>query len=83
MVAHAIKAKMAVLEKSYNSLKEQIDVRDDFLTKRGRMPTRTDVPVNPAHVSERLKERKIIATIFAGEEQKKWQGLFKEIFKPR
>jgi len=46
------------------------------------MPTRTDVPVNPAHVSERLKERKIIATIFAGEEQKKWQGLFKEIFKP-
>jgi hypothetical protein len=47
------------------------------------MPTRTDVPVHPAHVSERLKERKIIATIFAGEEQKKWQGLFKEIFKPR
>ena len=28
---------MAVLEKSYNSLKEQIDVRDDFLTKRGGM----------------------------------------------
>lgn len=26
---------LAVLEKSYNSLKEQIDVRDDFLTKRG------------------------------------------------
>ena len=56
---------------------------EQFLTRRGRMPTRTDVPVNPAHVSERLKERKIVATIFAGEEQKKWQGLFKEIFKPR
>ena len=56
---------------------------EQFLTRRGRMPTRTEVPVNPAHVSERLKERKIIATIFAGEEQKKWQGLFKEIFKPR
>ena len=54
-----------------------------FLAKRGRMPTRADVQVNPADVSERLKERKIIATIFAGEEQKKWQGLFKEIFKPR
>jgi ABC-type Fe3+ transport system substrate-binding protein len=53
-----------------------------FLTKRGRMPTRPDVPVNPAHVSEMLKERKIVATI-AGEEQKKWQGLFKEIFRPR
>ena len=56
---------------------------EQFLAKRGRMPTRADVQVNPADVSERLKERKIIATIFAGEEQKKWQGLFKEIFKPR
>ncbi len=28
---------LAVLEKSYNSLKEQIDVRDDFLTRRGNM----------------------------------------------
>ena len=56
---------------------------EQFLAKRGRMPTRGDVQVNPADVSERLKERKIIATIFAGEEQKKWQGLFKEIFKPR
>ena len=54
-----------------------------FLTQRGRMPTRQDVPVNPAHVGDMLKERKIIATIFAGDEQKKWQGLFKEIFKPR
>jgi iron(III) transport system substrate-binding protein len=54
-----------------------------FLTKRGRMPTRTDVPVNPAEVTDRLKDRTIIATIFAGEEQKKWQGLFKDIFKPK
>ncbi len=56
---------------------------EQFLTRRGRMPTRPDVPVNPAHVSDVLKGRKIIATIFAGEEQKKWQGMFKEIFKPR
>ncbi len=54
-----------------------------FLTKRGRMPTRPDVPVNPADVSQTLMESKIIATIFAGEEQKKWQGLFKQIFKSR
>jgi iron(III) transport system substrate-binding protein len=53
------------------------------LTRRGRMPTRPDVPVNPPAVSEMLKERAIIATIFAGEEQKKWQGLFKDIFKAR
>jgi ABC-type Fe3+ transport system substrate-binding protein len=56
---------------------------EQFLTQRGRMPTRTDVPVNPPGVAEMLKERKIIATIFAGEEQKKWQGLFKDIFKAR
>src|SRR6266480_1782723 len=54
-----------------------------FLTKRGRMPTRADVPVNPADVTDRLKDRTIIATIFSGEEQKKWQGLFKDIFKPK
>src|SRR5262245_56138695 len=56
---------------------------EQFLAQRGRMPTRPDGPVNPAHASEMLKGRKIIATIFAGEEQKKWQGLFKDIFKPR
>src|SRR5215472_7855287 len=54
-----------------------------FLTKRGRMPTRTDVAVNPPEVTDRLKDRKIIATIFSGEEQKKWQGLFREIFTPK
>jgi iron(III) transport system substrate-binding protein len=47
---------------------------EQFLAKRGRMPTRADVQVNPAGVSERLKERKIIATIFAGEEQKNGRG---------
>ncbi len=54
-----------------------------FLSKRGRMPARSDVPINPAYVSDRLKDRKIIATIFGGDEQRKWQGLFKEIFTPR
>ncbi len=47
------------------------------------MPTRSDVPVNPAGVSEMLMQRKIITAIFAGEKQKKWQGLFKQIFKSR
>src|SRR5215831_16415648 len=56
---------------------------EQFLTKRGRMPTRPDVPVNPARMNDVLKGRKIIATIFAGDEQKKWQGLFKDIFKPK
>jgi iron(III) transport system substrate-binding protein len=56
---------------------------EQFLTRRGRMPTRPDVAVNPPQVADMLKDRKIIATIFAGEEQKKWQGLFKEIFRAR
>ncbi len=56
---------------------------EQFLTRRGRMPTRPDVPVNPPHVTDMLKDRKIIATIFAGEEQRKWQRLFKEIFRAR
>jgi len=56
---------------------------EQFLTQHGRMPTRPDVPVNPPAAAERLKGKKIIATIFAGEEQKRWQGLFKEIFKQR
>jgi ABC-type Fe3+ transport system substrate-binding protein len=55
----------------------------ELLTQRGRLPTRPDVPVNPAYVSDRLKDRKIIATIFGGQEQKKWQGLFKDIFRPK
>jgi hypothetical protein len=47
------------------------------------MPTRSDVPVNPATMSEMLMQGKIITAILAGEEQKKWQGLFKQIFKSR
>ena len=74
--AQAPHAKAALLGANFMLSREA----EQFLAKRGRMPTRADVQVNPAGVSERLKERKIIA---AGEEQKKWQGLFKEIFKPR
>jgi iron(III) transport system substrate-binding protein len=77
--AQAPHAKAALLGANFMLSREA----EQFLAKRGRMPTRADVQVNPADVSERLKERKIIATIFAGDEQKKWQGLFKEIFKPR
>jgi iron(III) transport system substrate-binding protein len=56
---------------------------EQFLAKRGRMPTRTDVPVHPPEVADMLKRKKIIATIFGGDEQKKWQGLFKDIFRAR
>jgi len=77
--AHAPHPKAALLAANFLLSRDA----QQFLSRRGRMPTRTDVPVNPASVTERLKDRKIIATIFSGEEQKKWQGLFKDIFKPK
>jgi iron(III) transport system substrate-binding protein len=77
--AHAPHPKAAQLAANFMLSREA----EQFLTRRGRMPTRPDVPVNPPHVTDVLKDRKIIATIFAGEEQRKWQGLFKEIFRAR
>jgi iron(III) transport system substrate-binding protein len=77
--AHAPHPKAALLGANFLLSREA----QEFLTRRGRMPTRPDVPVHPAYVSDRLKDKKIIATIFGGDEQKKWQGLFKEIFKPK
>jgi hypothetical protein len=41
------------------------------------MPTQTDLP-GPAALAESLLGRKIIATIFADAEQKRWQGLFRK-----
>jgi iron(III) transport system substrate-binding protein len=77
--AHAPHPKAALLGANFLLSREA----QEFLTRRGRMPTRPDVPVHPTYVSDRLKDKKIIATIFGGDEQKKWQGLFKEIFKPK
>jgi iron(III) transport system substrate-binding protein len=77
--AHAPHPKAALMAANFVLGREA----QQFLTKSGRMPTRRDVPINPPYVDEVLKGRKIVATIFAGEEQKKWQGLFREIFKPR
>jgi iron(III) transport system substrate-binding protein len=77
--AQALHPKAALIAANFVISREA----QQFLTRRGRMPTRHDVTVNPPSVSEALKGKEIIATIFAGEEQKKWQGLFKEIFRPR
>jgi iron(III) transport system substrate-binding protein len=77
--AHAPHPKAALMAANFVLGREA----QQFLTKSGRMPTRRDVPINPPYADEVLKGRKIVATIFAGEEQKKWQGLFREIFKPR
>ena len=54
-----------------------------FLTKRGRLPTRTDVETNPPGVIDRLQQRKVIVTISSAEQQKKMQVTFNELFRNR
>ena len=54
-----------------------------FLTRKGRLPTRTDVETNPPGIIEILRQKKIIVTISSAEEQKAMQTTFNEIFRPR
>ena len=55
----------------------------EFLTKKGRLPTRPDVATNPPGVMDILQQKKIIVTISSVEEQRKMQQTFKEVFRPR
>ena len=54
-----------------------------FLTKRGRLPTRTDVETNPPGVIDALQQKKVIVTISSAEQQKKMQTSFNELFRAR
>jgi ABC-type Fe3+ transport system substrate-binding protein len=54
-----------------------------FLTKKGRLPSRTDIETNPPGVMDILQQKKIIVTISSAEEQRKMQQTFNEIFRPR
>jgi ABC-type Fe3+ transport system substrate-binding protein len=56
---------------------------EQFLTKRGRLPTRADVETNPPGLIDRLQQRKVIVTISSAEQQKKMQTTFNELFRPR
>jgi iron(III) transport system substrate-binding protein len=56
---------------------------EQFLTKKGRLPTRTDVETNPPGVIATLQEKKVIVTISSAEQQKKMQSTFNELFKTR
>jgi iron(III) transport system substrate-binding protein len=56
---------------------------ETFLTKKGRLPTRTDVETNPPGVIDRLAQKKIIVTISSADQQKKMQTAFNEIFRGR
>jgi len=54
-----------------------------FLTKFGRLPTRLDVETNPPGVMKQLHEKKVLPAVFSADEQKKWNTVFNEIFRPR
>jgi iron(III) transport system substrate-binding protein len=54
-----------------------------FLTTRGRLPTRPDVQTNPPGVIDILNQKKISPQIFSADEQKKWNTVFNDIFRPR
>jgi ABC-type Fe3+ transport system substrate-binding protein len=54
-----------------------------FLTKRGRLPTRTDVETNPPGIIDALQKKKVIVTISSAEQQKKMLTTFNELFRAR
>ena len=54
-----------------------------MLTTAGRLPVRPDVTPNPPDAVTRLAGHKIIVVDFPGEEEKKWQRTFQELFRPR
>lgn len=56
---------------------------EQFLTKKGRLPTRTDVETNPPGVIAALAQKKVIVTISSAEQQKKMQATFNELFRSR
>ena len=56
---------------------------ETFMTHKGRLPTRPDVPTNPPEVGDMLKQMKIIPVVFNTEAQRKWQKAYNELFKRR
>jgi iron(III) transport system substrate-binding protein len=54
-----------------------------LLTKRGRIPTRPDTPSNPPDVNETLLKQKVIPAVFSAADQKRWQGEFAKLFRPK
>ncbi len=54
-----------------------------FLTTKARLPTRPDVPTNPPGVTETLHQKKVISAVFSADEQKKWNAVYQDIFRPK
>jgi iron(III) transport system substrate-binding protein len=54
-----------------------------MLTTAGRLPVRPDVTPNPPDAITRLGQKKFVVVNFPGDEEKKWQRTFQELFKSR
>jgi iron(III) transport system substrate-binding protein len=54
-----------------------------MLTTAGRLPVRPDVTPNPPDAITRLGDHKIIVIDFPGDDEKKWQRTFQELFRLR
>lgn len=54
-----------------------------MLTTAGRLPVRPDVMPNPPDAITRLGQRKMIVVDFPGEEERKWQRTFEDLFRAR
>ena len=55
----------------------------EFSKKAGRLPVRPDVTPNPPDAITRLGSSKVIPVPTSAEEERKWQRVFQEIFRPR
>ena len=76
---HAPHPKAALLAANYMLSHEG----QTFLTRKGRLPSRSDVVTNPPGVMGVLGQKKIIHSITSANEQRRTQQTFNEIFRPR
>jgi iron(III) transport system substrate-binding protein len=51
-----------------------------FITRKGRFPTRPDVPTNPPEIGELLKPMTIVPVLFNGTDERQWQKMFNALF---
>ena len=77
--AHSPHPKAAQLAVNYMLSREG----QQFLTRKGRLPTRTDVETNPPGVLDSLRQKTIVVPMSSAEDQRKMQATFNEIFRPR
>jgi iron(III) transport system substrate-binding protein len=54
-----------------------------FATKTGRLPTRPDVPSNPPDAMPRLKPARTLAVNLSPDESRRWQKMFRDLFRNR